>query len=184
MCKTFFNFIYKPLLKPRFLYLEFFHLQEEEFFVNIHFMLLLTKMSNFVLHIAPMFQNVSLILVITCVCMYIYLYYIFYIFIKKNPTRCSNVSKFYYYIFIWSSTCFGRHTAHHQETKTALAASGFSYMEGCWTCSLWTLSGIAWLTSTTYTSNNLPCVKNQRLSVQFWAPDNVRYVARNMLSFM
>ena len=62
-------------------------------------------------------------------------------FIKKNPTRCNNVSKFYYSIFIWSSTCFGRHTVHRQEPKTALAASGFSYVEGCWTCSWWTLSG-------------------------------------------
>jgi hypothetical protein len=26
------------------------------------------------------------------------------------------------------SACFGRHTAHHQEPKTPLAASGFSYM--------------------------------------------------------
>jgi len=48
-------------------------------------------------------------------------------FINKNPTRCNNVSKFYYCIFIWSSTCFGRHTAHHQEPKPALAASGFSH---------------------------------------------------------
>ena len=31
----------------------------------------------------------------------------------------------FYFIFIWSSTCFGRKTAHHQEPKTALAASGF-----------------------------------------------------------
>ena len=76
-------------------------------------------------------------------------------FINKNPTRCNNVSKFVYSIFIWSSTCFGRHTAHHQVPKTALAASGFSYMEGCWTLSgtycawqrpptmegCWTLSG-------------------------------------------
>jgi len=52
-------------------------------------------------------------------------------FIKKNPTRCNNVSKFYS-IFMWSSTCFGRHTAHHQEPKTALAASSFSYVEDCW----------------------------------------------------
>jgi len=44
--------------------------------------------------------------------------------IKKNPTRCNNVSKFYYSIFIWTSTCFGRHTTHHQEPRTALAASG------------------------------------------------------------
>jgi len=64
-------------------------------------------------------------------------------FIKKKPTRCNSVSKFYYSIFIWSSTCFGWHTAHHQEPKTALAASGFSYVEGCWTCSWWTLSGTA-----------------------------------------
>jgi len=41
-------------------------------------------------------------------------------FIKKNPTRCNNVSTFYYSIFIWSSTCFGRHTTHHQEPKAAL----------------------------------------------------------------
>ena len=67
-------------------------------------------------------------------------------FIKKNSTRFNNVSKFYYSIFIWSSTCFGRHTAHHQEPKTALEASGFSYVEGCWTCSWWTLSGTVWHT--------------------------------------
>jgi len=39
------------------------------------------------------------------------------------------------------STCFGRHTAHHQEPKSALAASGFAYVKGCWTCGCWTLSG-------------------------------------------
>jgi len=38
---------------------------------------------------------------------------------------------FYYSIFIWSSTCFRQHNAHHQEPKTALAASGFAYVEGC-----------------------------------------------------
>ena len=32
-------------------------------------------------------------------------------------------------------------TAHHQEPKTAIAASGFAYVEGCWTCSCWTMSG-------------------------------------------
>jgi len=65
-------------------------------------------------------------------------------FIKINPTRCNNVLKFCYSMFIWSSTCFGRHTAHHQEPKTALAASGLSYVEGWWTCSWWTLSGTVW----------------------------------------
>jgi hypothetical protein len=42
----------------------------------------------------------------------------------------------YYCTFKWGWTCFGRHTAHHQEPKTALAASGFAYVEGCWTFSL------------------------------------------------
>jgi len=65
-------------------------------------------------------------------------------FIKKNPTRCNNVSKFYHSIFIRSSTCFGRHIAHRQEPKTALAASGFSYVGSCWPCRWWTLSGNAW----------------------------------------
>ena len=57
-------------------------------------------------------------------------------FIKKNPVRCNSASKFYYSIFIWSSTCFGWQAAHHQEPKTALAAFGFSYVEGCWTASI------------------------------------------------
>jgi hypothetical protein len=75
---------------------------------------------------------------------------------KENPTRCNSVPKFYL-IFIWSSTHFARHTAHHQEPKTALAASGFAYVEGCWTLSA----------SSNYTSNNPPCMQNQRLLVQF-----------------
>jgi len=104
---------------------------------------------------------------------------------KKNPTRCNNVSKFYYSIFIWSSTCFGRHTAHHQVPETALAASGFSYVEGCWTCSWWTLSDtLAQTTSINYTSKNLPHMKNQRLPPQFYAPEDGRCFARNMLSFI
>jgi len=60
----------------------------------------------------------------------------------ENPTRCHSVPKFYF-IFIWSPTSSGRHTAHHQEPKTALAASCFACVEGCWTCSYWTLSGRA-----------------------------------------
>jgi hypothetical protein len=74
-------------------------------------------------------------------------------FLQKNPTRCNSVSKFYYSIFKWSSTCFGRHTAHPQEPKTALAASGLTYMEGCQTCGCWMLSA-----SSDHMSNNLPCM--------------------------
>jgi len=65
---------------------------------------------------------------------------------KENPAGCNSGSKFYF-IFMWSSTCFGQHTAHHQEPKTALAASGFAYVQGCWTCSCWTASS-------NYTSSN------------------------------
>ena len=75
----------------------------------------------------------------------------------ENPRRCHNVSKFYF-IFIWSSTCFRQNTAHHQERKTALAASGFAYVESCWTCGCWTLSGRAWQRpATTY-----------KYKIQFW----------------
>jgi hypothetical protein len=63
------------------------------------------------------------------------------LFITKIQQDATKYQNFYYSILIWSSTCFGRHTAHHQEPKTALVASGFSYVENRWTCSCWTLSG-------------------------------------------
>ena len=40
------------------------------------------------------------------------------------PTRCSFVTEFVIPKFIEGSTCFERHTAHHQELKTVFAASG------------------------------------------------------------
>ena len=40
------------------------------------------------------------------------------------PTRCSFVIEFIIPEFIKGSTCFERHTAHHQELKTVFAASG------------------------------------------------------------
>ena len=57
--------------------------------------------------------------------------------IANKMQQCFEI---YYSMFIWSSTCFGRHTAHHQGLKTALAASGFAYVKdcGCWSC--WTLT--------------------------------------------
>jgi len=57
--------------------------------------------------------------------------------------QCIKILLFHIYLKLM---CFGPHTAYHQEPKTALAASGFSYMEGCWMCSWWMLSGIvcAW----------------------------------------
>jgi len=47
-------------------------------------------------------------------------------------------------------------TTHCKEPKTALAASGFAYVEGCWTCSCWMLTA-----SSNYTSNSV-----QQLHVQ------------------
>ena len=57
---------------------------------------------------------------------------------------------------------FRRHTAHHQDLKTTLAATGFAYVEGCWPCSCWTLTA-----SSNYTASNPPRMQNQRLLVQF-----------------
>jgi len=82
--------------------------------------------------------------------------------IHKKIQQDATVYQNFYFIFIWSSTCFGRHTAHDQEPKTALAASGFAYVEGCFTCSCWTFSA-----SSNYTAINPPRMQNQRLLVQF-----------------
>ena len=67
-----------------------------------------------------------------------------------------------YFIFIWSAICFGQHTVHHQEPKTALAGSGFAYVEGCWPCSCWTLTA-----SSNYKSNNLPRMKTRSCQCSF-----------------
>jgi hypothetical protein len=63
---------------------------------------------------------------------------------KENPTRYNSVSKFII-PYLYEAQHVSGDTAHHQEPKTALAASGFSYVEGCWTCSWWTLSGTLWI---------------------------------------
>jgi hypothetical protein len=34
-------------------------------------------------------------------------------------------------MFLNCSTCFERHTVHHQELKNVIAASGFTYVCGC-----------------------------------------------------
>jgi hypothetical protein len=42
---------------------------------------------------------------------------------QKRPTRCNLVIEFIIPKFIDGSTCFERHTAHHQELQTVFAAS-------------------------------------------------------------
>jgi hypothetical protein len=49
----------------------------------------------------------------------------------EKSNKMQQCIKIYYSVFIRSLTYFGLHTAHHQEPKTALAASGFAYVEGC-----------------------------------------------------
>jgi hypothetical protein len=81
---------------------------------------------------------------------------------EKNPTRCNSVPNFSIPYFEWSSTCFGRHTAHYQEPKTTQAASGFAYLEGCRTCCCWTLSG------------NVYATWQRPSQVAYTLPDNVQ----------
>jgi hypothetical protein len=63
------------------------------------------------------------------------------ILIVKNPTRCNSVSKTLLFLVLNEAQHVSGDTAHHQESKTAQAASGFAYVEGCRTFSCWTLSG-------------------------------------------
>jgi hypothetical protein len=46
-----------------------------------------------------------------------------------------------FHIYMKLNMFRGKHTAHHQEPKTALAASGFLYVKSCRMCSCWTLAG-------------------------------------------
>jgi hypothetical protein len=48
----------------------------------------------------------------------------------KINQQDARIFRVYYSTFICGSTCFGRHTAHHQENTTAPAASGFAYVVG------------------------------------------------------
>jgi hypothetical protein len=60
----------------------------------------------------------------------------------------------YYLTFMCGSTCFGRLSAHHQERKTALVASGF-------TVGAWRLDH-CWLWSGQTTTNNAPTATLQQ----------------------
>jgi len=55
--------------------------------------------------------------------------YIVEVLQRKTQQDATVYQNFIIPYFIWSSTCFGRHTAHHQEPKTAQTPSGFAYVE-------------------------------------------------------
>ena len=76
--------------------------------------------------------------------------------------------------FIEGSTCFERHTAHHQELQTVFAASGLYTHVVTGSCQGFPLSLDNGRSPHVYT--------NQRMLIQFRAPDDERLVAQNTLS--
>jgi hypothetical protein len=111
-------------------------------------------------------------------------------FIRKNPTICNNVSKFYYSKLYEAQHVSGDTPPIIRSLRLHLQPLVFHTWKvvGRVVGSSWNLYVIRWstpvsqkkfsyqtehplirslTTSTNYTSNNLPCTKNQRLPVQF-----------------
>jgi len=92
------------------------------------------------------------------------------------PTRCSYVIEFIISKFIEGSTCFEQHTAHHQELYTVVAASGlYTHVvtgHGKWIHFPLSLDN----------DQSPHGYINQRLQIQFRAPDDERCAAQNMFS--
>jgi len=90
----------------------------------------------------------------------------------ERTTRCNRVVEFIIPMFLNCSTCFGRHTAHHQEVKEC-------------NCSLWfyirfwlPVAAMAKLSQQRATTN---VCKTTGCDYTFWAPNDEQCVARNML---
>ena len=107
---------------------------------------------------------------------------------NKSPTWCNNF-QFFILTFIYSSTCFGRFPTHHQKLNDCSGSlwflssyrgdsravfvvgpadrpdHGFTYVCGC-----------RQLLATTNVCKTRGC------NYSFWAPDDERCVARNMLN--
>jgi len=81
---------------------------------------------------------------------------------KEKPNKMQQCIKIFIIPHLYEAQDVSGDIANHQEPKTALAASGFF---------MWKVVGrvgtLCLTTSTNYTSNNLPRMKNQRLPVQF-----------------
>jgi len=55
---------------------------------------------------------------------------------KEKSDKMQQCIKIFIVSYLYEAQhVLGDKTAHHQESKTAQAASGFSYVEGCLTCS-------------------------------------------------
>ena len=53
----------------------------------------------------------------------------------ENPTRCHSLFKFSFHIYMKINMFSGHTPPTIRSHKTALAASGFAYVEDCWPCS-------------------------------------------------
>jgi hypothetical protein len=96
---------------------------------------------------------------------------------QKQPQRCNLVTEFIIPKFIEGSTCFERHTVHHQELQTVFAASGLYTHVLTSRCREWEFPP-------SLDNDQSPHVYiNQKLKIQFEAPDDELYAAQNMLSF-
>jgi hypothetical protein len=109
---------------------------------------------------------------------------------KENPTRCNNILIFFIIPYLYEAQHVLGDTAHHQEPKTALAAFGFSYVRGCWTCRWRTLLGTVCLTTSTICTGSLWFfIREGLLDVQMVAavrhsvPDNVHHLHWQPLVF-
>jgi len=81
-----------------------------------------------------------------------------------------------FFLFVWSSTCFGWHTAHHQEPKTALAASGFACVEGCWTLQLLDTDSVQQLHVQQPSTHAKPEAASAVLDSWWWAVCRLKHV--------
>jgi len=78
-------------------------------------------------------------------------------------------------VFLNCSTCFGRHTAHHQELKNCNCSLWF-YIR------LWLQVAAAMAQPSQRQPATINVCKTRGCNYSFWAPDDGRCVARNMLS--
>jgi hypothetical protein len=96
------------------------------------------------------------------------------------PTRCSFVIEFIIPKFFEGSACFERHTTHHQELQTVFAASGLYAHMVTSRCQGWVGNGFPLSLGNSRSSHRYI---NQRLRIQFRAPDDEQCAARNMWAF-
>jgi hypothetical protein len=99
-------------------------------------------------------------------------------FSRNNQQDEKFVIEFIIQNFIEGPTCFERHTAHHEEIRTVFAAPGLYTHVVTGRCP----GSVGNQFPPSLDKGRPPhrCI-NQRLQIQFRAPDDERYATRNML---